>query len=310
MIYTVTLNPCIDRTYTVEKLNINRVNRSLRSRTDYSGKGLNVSITLSVLGTKSIATGFFGENDKYAYNETLTKYGIDNAIFYREGSTRINTKIVDISTMEQTDVSEYGTFVSKTKVLELESFLRKNINEGDIVVFSGSVPPKFEFESFCSLTDLVTFKNSRLIVDSERERLAYGIKNRAFLVKPNIYEFKDYLNKDLNNLQETAGEAYKIAKAGVSNVIVSMGGDGCLFANEKTVVYSKPINVPLVSTTGAGDAVVAGFLHAFSEGAGFEDCAKSAAAASSACVMTEGTLPPEKKTYDKLLSKVQLQRII
>ena len=149
MIYTVTLNPCVDRTLTVEKLEINRMNTS--TRTDYCGKGVNVSVTLSVLGTKSITTGFFGENDKAAYTDTLSGYGVQSAIIYREGSTRINTKVIDKSTMEQTDVNESGTPVSRTRLKELEDFFKKNVTDGDIVIFSGSVPPKFEFESYCAL---------------------------------------------------------------------------------------------------------------------------------------------------------------
>ena len=161
----------------------------------------------------------------------------------------------------------------------------------------------------CSL-DIVTFQNGKLVVDSERERLAYGIKSRAFLIKPNIHELEDYLNKSLPTLTDIAKEAIKIAKAGVTNVVVSMGGDGCLFANEKSVVFSKTLGVPLVSTTGAGDATVAGFIHAYVNGGSFEDCAKSAVASSNGCVMTEGTLPPDKKVYEQLLKKVELIRVI
>jgi len=310
MIYTVTLNPCIDKTYDVDGLVVDRMNRSISSRTDYCGKGVNVAIDCCILGQKAIATGFLGSNDLKPYNETLSKYGVENGFVMVEGSTRVNIKIVDIKTMEQTDVNESGFEIPVSKITELEEYLKTNVKKGDIVSFSGSVPKKFSFESFKRLIDAVVFNGGKLVVDTEKERLAYGIKMKAFMIKPNIHEFEDYLSKKLETVEEIAKEANNIAKTGVTNVVISMGGDGCLFANADSVIYCKNLDVKCVSTTGAGDSVVAGFISAYAEGKAFEDCAVSAVASASACVMTKGTLPPEKEKYDELLKKVSFIRVL
>ncbi len=78
MIITVTLNPAIDKTITVEKLCPGELNKVCSSREDAGGKGINVSKTIKCLGGKSMATGFLrgttGNRIKYALSE---KYSIE-----------------------------------------------------------------------------------------------------------------------------------------------------------------------------------------------------------------------------------------
>ena len=66
MIYTVTLNPAIDKTVTVSNLSVGEVNRVTTVREDAGGKGINVSKCLKVLGAESVAVtllaGRGGEN--------------------------------------------------------------------------------------------------------------------------------------------------------------------------------------------------------------------------------------------------------
>ena len=60
MIYTVTLNPAMDKTVEIPSLTIDAVNRIASMRTDPGGKGINVSKVIGKLGAKSIATGILG----------------------------------------------------------------------------------------------------------------------------------------------------------------------------------------------------------------------------------------------------------
>ena len=60
MIYTVTLNPALDKTVEIPSLTIDSVNRITTLRTDPGGKGINVSKVIDKLGRKSIATGILG----------------------------------------------------------------------------------------------------------------------------------------------------------------------------------------------------------------------------------------------------------
>jgi fructose-1-phosphate kinase PfkB-like protein len=54
MIYTVTLNPALDRELTVPDLAFDEVLRATALRIDYGGKGFNVSRALAALGAESV----------------------------------------------------------------------------------------------------------------------------------------------------------------------------------------------------------------------------------------------------------------
>ena len=62
MIITVTMNPAIDKTVDIEKLQPGGLNRIQRVEYDAGGKGINVSKTIRELGGSSIAAGFLGGN--------------------------------------------------------------------------------------------------------------------------------------------------------------------------------------------------------------------------------------------------------
>lgn len=61
MIYTVTLNPALDKTAYIPNFTVNTVNRMSKLRIDPGGKGINVSKVISKLGEKALPLPFLAE---------------------------------------------------------------------------------------------------------------------------------------------------------------------------------------------------------------------------------------------------------
>ena len=76
MIYTVTLNPAIDREYSVPELHFNDVLRAGSTRNDPGGKGFNVSRMLAVLGEPSVALAFAAGKSGEWLESSLNRLGI------------------------------------------------------------------------------------------------------------------------------------------------------------------------------------------------------------------------------------------
>lgn len=140
MIYTVTLNPALDKTVEIPSLTVDSVNRITAMRTDPGGKGINVSKVIRKLGRESTATGILGGNTGRAICAALEAMKIKTAFRFVEGETRTNLKVIDPVNHTNTDLNEPGITVSEEILNGLLAELLSKLRKGDIVVLSGSLP--------------------------------------------------------------------------------------------------------------------------------------------------------------------------
>lgn len=100
-----------------------------------------------------------------------------------------------------------------------------------------------------------------------------------------VYPYTDYLMPSYDEAVYVTGERGpdKIADvflaAGVKNVVLKMGEEGCFFKSAKKRFFTDPYKVNPVDTTGCGDNFVAAFLHCLLKGMEPEECAEFACGA-------------------------------
>ena len=140
MIYTITLNPALDKTVSIPNFSIDTVNRIQTLRTDAGGKGINVSKGIHSLGAVSTAAGILGGSTGQAILEALKKLGIETFFHFIPGETRTNLKVIDPSRHTNTDINEPGPPVQPDDLAGLLSALLIRASAGDIAVISGSLP--------------------------------------------------------------------------------------------------------------------------------------------------------------------------
>ena len=140
MIYTVTFNPSLDYIVSVSDFKLGLTNRTDSELLLPGGKGINVSKVIQKLGGTSIATGILGGETGHSIESALKEAGLNSFFHYVEGETRTNLKIIDTVSHTNTDINEPGVTVSEEIISKLLSDLSDRIQEGDIVVLSGSIP--------------------------------------------------------------------------------------------------------------------------------------------------------------------------
>src|SRR6266542_3364766 len=111
MIYTLTLNPAVDRELTVPSMKFDSVLRASESRVDFGGKGFNVSRLLKAVGEPNIAVGFLGGNAGELLQKGLQGLGIGTDFVWVTGETRTNVSIVTSSHDHYLKVNEKGPLV-------------------------------------------------------------------------------------------------------------------------------------------------------------------------------------------------------
>jgi 1-phosphofructokinase len=309
MIVTVTLNPAIDKTAHVGKLQPGALNRLQDVIVDAGGKGVNVSAVVSVLGGKTIATGFVGGTVGDELLMRLDSRVIPHDFVRIAGTTRVNLKLIDNDGI-LTELNEPGAVISPEEWRALEQKLFMYASRDTIFVLSGSLPLGLDAGTYRDLCHTLRERGARVFVDADGEPFRQALLARPDYIKPNRYELLQYFSAP-SDTPETALADYcrELLNKGVSFVALSMGEDGALFVTETACYRAPPLSVPVRSTVGAGDSMVAALAYGLDKGFKPEQSMTLAMAASAVAVTMPGTKPPDLALLKELETKVQLRRL-
>lgn len=301
MIYTVTFNPSLDYFVKVNNLKSGMINRTVSEYITVGGKGINVSLTLKELGDDTLAFGFIAGFTGKAIDDIVTDSGLNHEFIHVDGQSRINVKIRSDT---ETDINGTGANVKQSDVDILVKRLRELLKSGDWLVICGSVPSTlddFTYENL--LKQLKPLKDINVVVDACGKLLTNTLKYRPFLIKPNVYELSEVFGlKKLPSSKEIAECAYELQKRGARNVLVSMGSDGAVMVTEnRQVMCTLAPRGQLVNSVGAGDSMIAGFIHEYLVSGNYLSALKCATAAGSACAFTRHLASREQIEYIKSL---------
>lgn len=284
MIYTLTLNPSLDYHVHLPRLSLGTTNRVAREALTLGGKGINVSVILTCLGVPNVALGFVAGFTGDALCEGLTDAGITHdMIRLNTGMTRINVKL---HADDETEINATGPAITAEA---MDALMRKldSLNGGDTLVLSGSIPPSLPVDTYAVVMARLAGKGIRCVVDAEGEALTATLPHRPLLVKPNLRELSGLAGRELTTDGEIVAAARDLQARGAENVLVSLGGRGAILLDENGVCHISPaLGGRPVSTVGAGDSMVAGFLAGLPQG--YDVALRMGLAAGGATACTEG----------------------
>lgn len=291
MIYTVTFNPSLDYTITIDDFALGKTNRTTTEQVFPGGKGINVSTVLASFGIENIALGFLAGFTGEEILRKVTARGLrHDFIWLKQGFSRINVKLKGY---EGTEMNGRGPVIGPE---ELEKFLCKleTLTVGDVLVLAGSVAEGLPDTTYGDIMARLAGKGISFVVDASGQLLWNTLKYRPFLVKPNIHELEEIFGVSLETKEEIFFYAKKLQELGARNVLVSMAGEGAVFMDENAMAYQ--LQAPrgkLVNAVGAGDSMVAGFLAGWMEGKDYDTAFCMGVAAGSASAFSEGLATKE-----------------
>lgn len=298
MIYTLTLNPSLDYVAFSDTFNVGKTNRTTNEYIVPGGKGLNVSIMLSRLGTPTTALGFVGGFTGKELERLLNLENINCNFKETKDNTRINVKL---SGNEITEFNGSGVSLEEKDILALSQKIG-DLQSGDWLCLSGSVPKGAKNDIYLKLA-LCVSKGVNVVVDATGEPLKEALKAKPFLIKPNIDELCDLFGVNITSREEIENYAKVLQKMGAQNVLVSLGGDGALLVdmNGETRFETAPKG-KVVNTVAAGDSMIAGFIHRYLQTENFEDSLKFGVASGSATAFSKWLAEPKliKELYETM----------
>ncbi|HEX7555630.1 MAG TPA: 1-phosphofructokinase [Leptolinea sp.] len=308
MIYTLTLNPAVDRELTVPAVEFDAVLRATSSRVDFGGKGFNVSRLLVGLGMPSIAVGFLGGKAGEILQNGLQSLHIGTDFVWVEGETRTNISIVTLSGGHYIKVNEKGPQVDAAKQAELLEKIEGLAKPGDWWVLAGSLPPGVPDDFYARIVSILNIKQALCVLDTTGEALRLGCLEKPFLIKPNTEEAQFLTGFPVDTPDQLIGALACIREMGARNVVISMGKTGAMLQTSQETWFAHSPDIIEKNPIGAGDSMVGGLVWALTRGSSLSESMKWGIASGAATASLSGTEVGSQKLIEVLFHQVIVER--
>lgn len=308
-VLTITLNPAIDITTTVEKLVAGPKLRCAMPTIEPGGGGVNVSRVIKELGSESTALVAIGGPTGALMRDLLEQAGIESVFLEAGGLTRQSFAVHDRSTGEQ------FRFVLPGAVQD-NAFARSTLAALDrlladrgyaYVIGSGSLPPGLPDDFYGRIARSVRDHGARFILDTSGAPLAAAMGHGVFLVKPNHVEARTLARAfgvGDDAPQEELGRRI-VETGGAEAVILTGGGEGAVLVAASGIEHARSPKVEVVSEVGAGDSFIGALSHALANGWSLEDAFRFGVASAAAAVTTAATELARKADIEDLYARMQ-----
>lgn len=307
MIYTLTLNPAVDRELTVPAMEFDSVLRAVESRIDFGGKGFNVSRLLRGMDEQSIAVGFLGGTAGELLEKGLKSLGIGTDFVWVTEETRTNVSIVTVSHDHYIKVNEKGPLVDEFRQAELLTKIDALANDGDWWVLAGSLPPGITSDFYARVTRVLNKHGASAILDTSGESLKLGCAEKPYLVKPNTEEIHAITGLPVDSPTEIAAAASEMRRMGAQNVVVSMGKDGALLQTAEASWLTHTPRIQEKNPIGAGDSMVGGLVWALAHEFALKESLGWGVASGAATASLPGTEVGSRSLIEELYSQVRCE---
>jgi 1-phosphofructokinase len=327
VIVTLTANPSLDRTVALPgPLLRGEVQRAVSVRQESGGKGVNVSRALVASGLKTIAVLPGAEADPVLAG--LRDGDVPFASLPIGEPLRSNVALTEPGGVT-TKINEPGPVLSEDQQEALIGLLLDHSRGASWVVLAGSLPPGVPADFYATVTRRLRSIHDgndapRIAVDSSGEPLAAAVSGDAAgkpdLLKPNAEELVELAaaagfatHKTAEELEADPGAAAEAASAvvrsGVGAVLATLGSKGAVLVTADGAWLATHPPVSAVSTVGAGDSSLAGYLLASSQGDAPVDCLRQAVAHGAAAASLPGsTVPAVHQTTPEAVTITALRK--
>ncbi|MBK1666211.1 1-phosphofructokinase [Rhodospirillum rubrum] len=310
---TLTLNPAIDQTITLEALTPGTVHRARATRSDAGGKGINVAACLADWGESVAVYGVLGRDNSGPFDALFAAKGMIDRFVRIPGETRTNIKLVSRGGGPTTDINLPGLEIDRPCVERVATALVADLAPGTPVVLSGSLPRGLDDKTYVGLVGALRERGAKVVLDVSGWPLTRALEAPAdhlpHCVKPNRHELESWAGRALPTLADVQEAAHDLRGKGVARVVVSLGSDGALFVSDEGALHAKLPAMTALSTVGAGDAMVAGLVAALRQDLGLEDTARLATAFAAAKLRHVGAQLPGRDVVLALAGQTHIARL-
>ena len=307
-IVTITLNPAFDIHCRINNFMPYHENLAEVTERDAGGKGVNISRALTANGVENTALLVLGEENAEDFRKCLAVDNISSYNIVIPGRIRENITI-HTDGADETRISFSGFSTDDSLLQMVDSALDELLEEKTYVTFTGRVPDGIAMVAVKDFLRRLKNRGANIIIDSRSFERQDLIDVKPWLIKPNQEEVSHYFDREIHSFEAAMEAAREMHQAGIDNVMISLGAQGALLVCEQGDFVSTAPKIEAISTIGAGDSSIAGFLVAAVNKKEPQEMLKTAVAYGSAACMQKGTRPPRAEDVANLLKQISVSKI-
>jgi 1-phosphofructokinase family hexose kinase len=313
MIFSVTLNPCIDVSLFVDGLKPHDTNRIQRQEIDAGGKGLNLSRVAAELGAQTTASGFLGGSPGAQVRTVLEAQGVGMDFVSCAAETRMNFSVEGGKGKPPTTFNARGGPITQSEWEQMLSVMERQAAGSEWVALGGSIPLGLPRDAYLTLGQIAKSAGCKLLLDADRDAIQHGLGAAPDLIKPNLHEAERLLDRRIDGFDEALrscrGLFELLLSKGSENptAILSLGADGAILCSGSETLFAKPIKLKPVSTIGSGDSLLGGYLAGLQQGMLVSEAFRLGSAAGAATALTDGAEIARKPVVLRLLEQAEVE---
>lgn len=308
MIVTLTINPAIDRTITVDRLAFD--DRAYIKASHYSagGRGINSSCVIHSFGGETAAILTSGGSSGKQLEDYLRGCGLQISVVPVEREIRTNITITDRHGLT-VNLNEAGPGLTKTEVGRVERVVRDSLAHASWLMLCGSLPPGVPSSFYAKLIAMARTKKVKTLLHASGEALQQGIEARPTVVTPNNVEAERLLGKPLLTRTQYVEAAERIRAMGPESVVLSLGSRGAIGAYKDGLIEALPPRIDAVCPIGAGDALTAGYIWSMKRKPNPAEALRWGVAAGTASAKLPGMSFANLEQTQEIYRQVEVRRV-
>lgn len=309
-VVTVTLNPAIDVSTTIERVTPTHKLRCARERRDAGGGGVNVARVLNRLGADVIAAYPAGGPIGALLQRLVEAEGVRSCVAQISGDTRESFTVYETESGQ-----EYRFVLPGPVITDVEQFSCLSVFEGELagaryLVASGSLAPGAPPDFYARLAAASKRRGVRFVIDASGPALRAALDEGVFLLKPNLRELQDLIGRQLEDRHARVRACRELIESGRAEMVaLTLSHEGAMLISRDVAWAAEAVQVEIKSSVGAGDSFLGGLLFALCKDRSLDEALRYGAAAGAAALLSAGTSLASREDTERLLQQVKVEPI-
>lgn len=308
-IVTITLNPAVDLSTSVDRIQPVAKLRGKSQRRHPGGGGINVARVIRRLGGDARAIYPVGGAIGILLRQLLDQEGVTSQTWPIAGETREDFFVDEIATDKQYRFILPGPRLGEQEWQECLRLIGAIEPFPRFLVASGSLPDGVPDDLYARLARLARQRGASFVLDTSGPALAAALAEGVDLIKPNLREMRELSGTEPSDASEWEAAARTLIAGGkVATVALTMGHLGAALVTRDEILRAPPIPITPRSAVGAGDSFLAALIWRLASGASREAAFRLAVAAGAAALINPGTALCRMEDVARLEGKVTIEK--